>query len=120
MHELSLAHNLVDAVMGEWERIDPPPRRLIAARVALGQLRQVVPEYLVSAYEVLVRGTPLDGSRLDVRICPWRARCRACGWSGERTRIEALCPACGGFELETLSGEELCLEKLEIEVPDEA
>jgi hydrogenase nickel incorporation protein HypA/HybF len=119
MHEFSLAQNLVSEVMREWEKIHPAPKRLVSIRVAIGALRQVVPEYLVFAYESLVSEMPIKDSRLEVRLCPWQVRCRGCGWTGERSLIQAQCPSCGGVELDTQGGEELHLENLEIEVADE-
>lgn len=115
MHELSICRSLVDAVLQELERARPAPARLVAARMVVGALHQVVPENMIFAYEILTRDTAAAGSRLDIRRVPVTARCRACAWTGEIDIPLFLCGSCNSGDLELLTGRELFLENLEIE-----
>ncbi|MCK5242347.1 hydrogenase maturation nickel metallochaperone HypA [bacterium] len=118
MHEFSICQNLVDAIVNEVNAIQPLPKRLLKVHVALGHLRQIIPEYLQFAYEVLIKDTVAEGSELLVRTVPLEVKCRKCQWQGEIERQAFICKSCGSTELEMLTGMELYLENLEIEVED--
>ncbi|MBN1595106.1 hydrogenase maturation nickel metallochaperone HypA [candidate division FCPU426 bacterium] len=119
MHEFSLCQGLVESILEEMSRLQPPPRRLLAARVVIGRLRQVVPDYMQWAYAVLVKDTAAAGSELLVRTTPVRAKCPDCGWEGELALTFFACPVCSSAGIEIVNGLELYLENLEIEVEDE-
>lgn len=120
MHEFAIGEALVTAVLTELDALDPPPSRLLSARVVVGAMRQVVPEYLAFAYEVLTRDTPAAGSALLVEHVPITARCDACGWEGALELGIFLCQACGSPTLTQLTGMELYLAKLEVTFDDPA
>ena len=114
MHELSLCESVLRTVLAELAR-QAAGARLLKVRVAVGGLRQVVPESLTFAYEALSAGTRAEGSTLEIVEVPITARCRKCAWEG---RIEArlfYCGACRAADVEVLTGKELYLESLEID-----
>lgn len=115
MHEFAIGNELVKAVLGEMERLTPPPRNLRSLRVVVGALRRVSPEHLRFAYEVLTRDTPAGGAALEVTTVPVTALCRDCGWQGEIDEMLFLCQDCGAANLQTLQGMELFLDRLEVE-----
>lgn len=119
MHEFGIAEELVHAVVAELGRLGPAPR-LRAVRVVAGGLRQIVPENLTFAYEVLSRDTPAAGSALEVAILPLRGACTRCAWEGELHDAVFQCGACGAFAVRTLGGMELYLDVLEIDDDDAA
>jgi hydrogenase nickel incorporation protein HypA/HybF len=110
MHELAIAASVVQIASAHARG-----RRVATVRVAAGHLRQVVPDALVFAFELVARGTPLEGARLELREVPARVRCRACGAESEQDGFPLACGACGGFDVEVTAGEELVVEELEIE-----
>ena len=57
MHEFSIGQRIVDAVQDELGRLDPPAVRLCKTRVVVGALHQIVPDQLMSAYQLLSEGT---------------------------------------------------------------
>ncbi|MBN1270153.1 MAG: hydrogenase maturation nickel metallochaperone HypA [Kiritimatiellae bacterium] len=115
MHEFSICESLVDAVLAEMRRIEPPPRRLVKSRVVVGGLRQIVPDYLREAYGILTKETPAEGSDLEIRSVPILGKCRACGWQGELQEAVFECPKCGSLDVEMVGGTELYLESMEVE-----
>lgn len=119
MHEMSICQGIVEAVVEEMGRLDPPPERLIRVRVVVGALHQIVPEYLCDAWKLLTSDTPAAGSELELAFKPVRGRCRAgdCGWEGEITPPIFQCPTCEAFDIELESGKELYLDRMEIEQP---
>jgi hydrogenase nickel incorporation protein HypA/HybF len=119
MHEFAIGEALVQAVLAELAALQPPAR-LVSVRVVVGAMRQVVPEYLDFAYEVLTRDTPAAGSALIVEAQPITARCDACDWEGALEPGIFLCPGCAGTQLTQVTGMELHLDKLEVEYDDPA
>ena len=115
MREYSLCAGIVAAVVQEYERIDPPPARLKRVKVVAGSLHQIVPEYLVSAYELLSRETPAEGSEMDLVMAPIVCRCRACGWEGGIDPPFFQCGSCEKLDVDVVGGNELYLESLEVE-----
>ena len=113
MHEFGIAEELVAAVNLELARLTPSPR-LHKVRVVVGGLRQIVPENLTFAYEVLSRDTPAAGSALEIVVLPLAGECIECDWQGEITLPVFQCGACGGFAVRTLGGMELYLDALEV------
>lgn len=118
MHELSLCQGMVDTILDELTRVQPPPTRVTKTRIVVGRLHQIVPETMELAYEVTTRDTPLEGSSLELSHIPIRARCSACGQEQEVEQALFLCSACGTTGLEILSGKELYIESFEVEDED--
>jgi hydrogenase nickel incorporation protein HypA/HybF len=118
MHELSIALSLVDVACETASRLGPV--RVEALHVRLGALSGVVKEALAFSFDVAVKGTPIDGARLEIEEVPVIARCPTC--DVERTLEQALCwqcPVCGTLLTEMLHGREMELTALEV-TDDEA
>jgi len=115
MHEFSICQSLVDALLVEVDKLEPTPKRLVTARVVVGDLRQIVPEFLRNAYEVLTKDTVAEGSKLEIRTLPIQARCAECKWEGTVKAPFFQCPSCESFQVETTGGMELYLEGMEVE-----
>lgn len=115
MHEFSICDGLVRTVLSALNDVKPPPKRLIATSVVVGELRQIVPEQLTFAYECLTKDTAAEGSRLDVRRMPAVGECEKCGWSGGMSQTGFECGACGSRLATIIGGKELFVDNLEIE-----
>ena len=113
MHEFSICESLVEGLVAEMKKINPPPQRLLRTRVVVGGLRQVVPEYLQEAYEILTRDTPAAGSVLEIRSAPIVGKCRDCGWQGDVENVLFECGACGSYKIELVGGTELYIESID-------
>jgi hydrogenase nickel incorporation protein HypA/HybF len=117
MHELSIAEGLLRAVLRELER-QPAEARLKSVRVVMGELHQIVPDYLEHAYRLLGEDTPAAGSLLRLETRPVSVRCRACGVTGPIRAPFFSCGACASTDIEVVAGKELFLDALELEFPD--
>ena len=116
MHEYSICQALVDVITAEMDKVEAPrPLRLIKARVVIGGMRQLVPDILQTAYEVMTRDTPAKGSTLEIVNIPAAATCKECGWTGEIEDVFFQCGSCGSTAVELTKGMELYLDKLEIQ-----
>ncbi len=92
---------------------------VLAVTVRAGRLTGVVPELLERAYEMARTDSLLAGAPLTVEVVPARARCPSCGTEGEFDDFALVCPSCGAIGLTVLSGDEIVLTRLELEMADE-
>ena len=120
MHELSICRRIVDSALEEFERLDPKPCRIISVRVVVGRMHQIVPDYLISAFEILARETVAEGGTMELVVAPVICQCSACGRLGEIELPIFRCNTCGSPDLEISGGKELYLDRMEIEWSDEA
>ena len=110
MHELSIA----DAVLGIASR-HANGRRVTRVELRVGHLRQVVPDALEFAWQLVTQGTQMDGAELAIEEVPAIVRCDACGAESALKGFPALCAACGSASVEVTGGDELLVDSLELE-----
>ena len=110
MHELSLAGAVV-AIARDHAR----GRRVAAVDVRIGRLRQVVPEALEFAFELVAAGTEVEGAELRVEHVPVRVRCARCEIESEAPEFPLACAGCGSVDVDVVAGDELLVESLELE-----
>ena len=117
MHELSYVVRFVNRALeiAEENHAD----RIKKLVVHVGEMTDVVPEYLHKYYPEAVQGTILEGSVLETEPVPVRMRCGACGREYHPDREhDYLCPECGGGTGKLLAGREITIKELEIETED--
>ena len=90
MHELSIA----DAVVTIAGR-HAAGRRVTRVDVKVGHLRQVVPDSLTFAFELLTAGTEMEGAELVIVQVPAAVRCNACGAETVLAEFPAPAPRAG-------------------------
>jgi len=116
MHELSIAHRLVDRAV-ETAR-DADADQIDRLSVALGEATHVAADQLRFCLDAAVVDTPADGATVDIERVPPAGRC-GCGWSGEPRRLDATiaapnrrCPECGE-RIELTAGDDCRLTQIE-------
>ena len=110
MHELSIADAIV-AIARDHAR----GRRVMSVEVKIGHLRQVVPDALELAFELVAAGTNVEGASLQVEHVPARVHCARCGSESEVHEFPLACGLCGSLDVAVVSGDELLVESLELE-----
>jgi hydrogenase nickel incorporation protein HypA/HybF len=110
VHELSIA----EAVVAIVER-HAAGRTVRRVELRVGYLRQVVPDALTFAFELITEGTRLEGAELVIEEVPARARCRGCAAETEMEWFPLACGQCGGLDVELVAGEELLVDALELD-----
>jgi hydrogenase nickel incorporation protein HypA/HybF len=110
MHELSLADAIVTVA-----RNHARGRRVLAVDVHVGRLRQVVPDALAFAFELVATGTNVEGAALRIHDVAACVRCGACDVESDQHEFPFACPSCGSLAVEVIAGEELLVDALELE-----
>jgi len=109
MHELSITQNIVGLVA---ERAgDRPVERV---RLRIGKLSGVEVEAIRFCFDVVARGTLVEGAELVVEEVDGRAHCETCGAD---VPLDALVLRCGcgrGGRLRLIEGEELLVKSMEV------
>jgi hydrogenase nickel incorporation protein HypA/HybF len=109
MHELSVAQSIVEACSERAEGA-----RVIRVTLQVGTLSCVAPEALRFCYDVVVAGTPLEESELEIIRTLALSRCCDCGKDVEMEDMLSRC-VCGSVNLERpRGGDELRIKSMEI------
>jgi hydrogenase nickel incorporation protein HypA/HybF len=110
MHEMSITASIVEIC-----EENSGGQRVISVTLEIGALSGVVPEAVEFCFDACTRDTLLEGAKLRIDRVPAEARCLDCRKrSGVSTCFDP-CPACGGYRMELLSGNELRVKELEVE-----
>lgn len=120
MHELSIAHGLVEVACEALSRCEPPPAGVRSVLVRIGALSGVVPTALEFCYGLTVEGTLLAGSCLVVEEQPVIVFCPRC--LENRTLADPSrfrCPICNQSTPKMIHGRELELISMELIDNDE-
>ncbi len=113
MHELSIAHSLIELGIAAAEEAGAD--RVISVQLRLGQLSGVVKDALLFSFDVAVTGTLLEGARLDIEEIPIVVFCERCGVERTLSSPQLLaCPVCGSSATVVRQGRELELTSIEI------
>jgi hydrogenase nickel incorporation protein HypA/HybF len=112
MHEYSLIQALLDRVEVEAQARGATAVHRLSVRI--GALAGVERELFRTAFELCREGTICEGAVLLIDAVEARWECRACG--REVTRGEVLCCKRCGAPARLISGDEIVLDQIEMEV----
>ncbi len=113
MHEMSVAAGIINVLDAQLKQL--APCKLIAMELAVGKLSGVDDESLKFALETLLVGQGQTGVLLRFRQSPALFKCTACHWQGQLEIFTLLCPDCSAGELDIIDGQDVILERIEIE-----
>ncbi|MGD8378059.1 MAG: hydrogenase maturation nickel metallochaperone HypA [Gammaproteobacteria bacterium] len=114
MHELSICQDLLEQV----DRVahEHGARRVARIHLAVGPLSGVVPELLQQAFTLARAGSSHTASaELEIETVPVRVRCHRCGAETDAHVNRLLCGQCGDYHTDLVSGDELILQRVELE-----
>jgi hydrogenase nickel incorporation protein HypA/HybF len=119
MHELSIASGLVEKLLDFADK--NPNKKIVAVRLAVGELSHIEEEQLRFCYQAITTETPLEGSILEIEKIDAMVKCPYCSyrgrpkyWDGALSGIPVAtleCPACGKAT-EATDGQECAIKSL--------
>jgi hydrogenase nickel incorporation protein HypA/HybF len=122
MHEFTVTSWIVDALL-ELAR-KQGASRVVEVHLRIGKLRALSADQLMFCYEVLSKGTMLEGSTLVFEESAGKVRCENCGYSNEfdpdgdeyHYGLPILaCPSCNGTVV-VEGGDECVITKVRVEI----
>jgi hydrogenase nickel incorporation protein HypA/HybF len=110
VHEMAISSAVLESVLRHADG-----RRVIAVKLRVGHLRQVVPDSLEFYWGIVTRDGACEGSVLEQEEIPARLSCTGCAREWEIELPVFRCPSCGGADVEVAAGDELEVESIEVE-----
>jgi hydrogenase nickel incorporation protein HypA/HybF len=114
MHELSIVASLFE-IMEEKAR-EKGSKKIVSVKLQVGKLSGVVPEFLTAAFDMYKKDTIAHDAQLEIKDVPLAVQCNSCGKTMTKDDFVFICPNCGSQDLTTLTGTELVIEKMELEL----
>jgi hydrogenase nickel incorporation protein HypA/HybF len=118
VHEMGITAEILAAVNDAAEKAGAT--RVNRVRLTIGGLTAIMPDALQFAWEALTPGTSSEGAVLEVREVEARSRCLECSNEWVHDQYDRLCPSCGSFACEVLTGNELRIDDVDVDLPEEA
>ena len=114
MHELAIAQSIVEIV--ETRAAECHATHVKGVRLRIGEAIGIVTDSLTFCFEMLTSFDPmLAGAQLLIDTVPHQARCHHCAKEFPVVNFIVLCPTCGEWSSEVVSGTELQILEMEIE-----
>ena len=109
MHEMSITSSIVSIVAKE-----AAARRVLRDKLEIGKLSGVVPDAIRFCFDVISKGTVVDGARLEIVEIAGQGQCQACGADVVLETMLSQC-YCGSYDIDRRCGEELRIKEMELE-----
>ena len=93
MHELGIMIGVVEKV----ERIAKANQvtKIDTLVLQVGELSSMVPMYIENCFPMVIEGTMLEHTKLQIEVLPGNGRCLSCGHTYNLLKQNHLCPECG-------------------------
>lgn len=110
MHELAIAEAILQQVLSLAEQHQA--QKIQEVELLVGEMRQVVPEALETAFDAVTRGTLAQGAKLtQIHEC-LQLQCRQCGQSFPARQQDLQCPGCGQADVKITGGRDIILKSV--------
>lgn len=116
MHELAICQALIDQVTELAQARNATSVSEIY--ISVGPLSGVESALLQNAFPIAVAGTVADGAELHIDSLPVRVHCKDCDAESEVAANRLLCAQCGTWKTRLVSGDELLLKSVELEIDE--
>ena len=114
MHEMGITSGILASAVDAAEA--EGATRINSVTVSIGDLTEIVEDALLFAWEALTPGTIAEGSTLVVVHVSPKSRCLQCKAEFEHDKWDMLCPECGSFLIEQISGRELRIDSIDVDL----
>jgi len=123
MHEFSMTSQIVKEVLNQAEK--HKAKKVKSVHLTIGELTFLGIEQVKFAYEILTKGTMMEGAKLLIKRTKGAVKCPDCGYEGHlKHRNDPLyhtsypsfqCPKCNS-RLEVIKGKECVIGTVKLEV----
>jgi len=114
MHEASIAANMIEIVLDTAARNGSGKVTKVFAKI--GRLSGVESDSLLFAYDAIKEEYDLiKDSSLIIENVPVTGKCCSCGVTDTYEEMFFACSACGAYDVQLLTGEEMNITEIEVE-----
>lgn len=117
MHELSVCQDII--AQAEAIAREHGARAVSVIELRIGPLSGVEIPLLEQAFTIARAGTVAEEAALCIESLPVRVRCETCGAETDATVSRLVCGGCGDWKTRLVSGDEMLLARLELELESE-
>ena len=113
MHELSVCQSIIDQV----SHIAAEHQASVVEKIYLqiGPLSGVEPDLLQSAFPIARADSVASHAELVIKLLPVRVHCASCDTDSDVKSNRLVCGNCGNWQTQLLSGDEMILERVELQ-----
>lgn len=108
MHELGITRSVV-AICAENSGGEVVKR----VTLEIGKLSAILPDAVRFCFDIVAKGTVVEGATLEILEIPGKAQCQSCGAYVELSDLVGRC-SCGSNDLKIIAGEELKVKEMEV------
>ncbi|MBN2126113.1 MAG: hydrogenase maturation nickel metallochaperone HypA [Deltaproteobacteria bacterium] len=113
MHEMSIAHSLIEIIRDEMGKNNA--KILRSVHLKIGEMSSIVPEALSFCFEVMTADTELEGAMLVMDKVPLKGFCPLCDKEFGVAEYDFTCPSCGCTDTRMIAGQDLSLVEIEVD-----
>ncbi|MDP4143268.1 MAG: hydrogenase maturation nickel metallochaperone HypA [Bacillota bacterium] len=112
MHELPITQSIIRICCQEAEKrnID----KVKAIKLSVGEMAPVIPESIQYYYDIMTKGTRIEGAKLVITIIPIIIKCLDCNNEFNLNFSQYKCNVCSSKNILVTSGTELIIDDLEL------
>lgn len=111
MHEVSIIENVITIVSNK--AIESDLEKVTKVSLRIGELSGVLEDSLRFAFTAVSKGTIVEDAELIIEKVEAQAHCNKCNISFKIDHFNKLCPECGEFSNNFISGYELFINTIE-------
>ncbi|HEY5562903.1 MAG TPA: hydrogenase maturation nickel metallochaperone HypA [Clostridiaceae bacterium] len=112
MHELPVTQSIINICTEEAEKNGVTKVEKI--NIVVGALSDIVPDSIYMYFELLVKGTILEGTILNIKKIKARILCKDCGFEEELSKRGFKCSSCNSENVKILGSSQLYIEDMEV------
>lgn len=113
MHELTICQALIDQLSLIAEK--HVGKQIVEVNLKIGPLSGVVPNLLIDAFSIASQGSCAKQAKLNISKSDIVVRCKRCQSKSRVNMNKLVCHQCGDWQTELISGDEMLLERVELE-----
>ena len=114
MHELAICRGIITQVTAI--AAEHNAQHVDRIYLKIGPLSGVEPDLLRSAFPIASARSVASDAALVIQSLPIRVHCKSCHAESEVAINKIICGHCGDWQTELVSGDELLLERVELEI----
>jgi hydrogenase nickel incorporation protein HypA/HybF len=117
MHEFSVVQSLLETI--ETYAAEQKATTITKVIVRNGPLSGIVPHLFRTAFDTFKEKTIAADAELVIGENPLLIHCHDCGQDAQTMVLRFACPICGSKNVDAQGGDDLILERLEMDVEDD-